>query len=159
MESQAAFPNGRKGHAMLGLRSATVLTLGTLGIAAAVAVAAPATADPKGELVTITCDNGHTYSAVVAGNGEFTPAHDTASTAMLIPTSFGRTDFVVVQDSTGTVVDSGFEPPVFKGSARPPVGTSTSCTFTAAFHDVAPDVGAVTVTVRGTVSGFVTPVG
>ena len=40
--------------------------------------------------VPITCDNGHTYDAVVNGNGQFSPAHDVNSRAVLVPTRVRR---------------------------------------------------------------------
>jgi hypothetical protein len=133
------------------------LAAASLGIAAALSVSAPASADPKGEQIEVVCDNGTTYSAVVIGNGAFSPGHDSESTTMLIPTSFGEFHGVVT-DSTGTVIDEFTDPPAAKGSSTKARATSTSCTFTIVEHFDDPDLGPLTFTGTGSVTGFVTPV-
>src|SRR6266498_3866050 len=90
--------------------AAGVAVLGAGGVAAA---------DPMGEAFPVVCDNGVTYQVVVAGNGQFTPAHDVVS----------------------------------KGSASPPLATTTSCTF----HVEGSEDG-FTFVLEGNVTGFVTPV-
>jgi hypothetical protein len=127
-----------------------------LGVAAALAVAAPSSADPKGETIPIACDKGTTYSVAVIGNGAFTPGHDVNSTTMLIPTSFGEFHGVIT-DSTGAVIDEFTDPAQAKGSSTKPRATSTSCTFTIVEQFDDPDLGLLTFTGTGSVDGFVTP--
>ena len=66
-----------------------------------------AAADPTGPVTELTCE-GTTYETVVAGNGNWTPAHDSDSNVMFIPTWFG--DFHgTVLDAQGNVVDDFVE--------------------------------------------------
>lgn len=117
----------------------------------------PAVADPQGLPVTLTCDNGITYTTTVSGGGEFTPAHDLAGTSILVPTSFGATTFVV-RNASGAVIETVTTPPVSKGSSEKDRTTSVHCSyaFQITFED--PELGPVTATGSGTVTGFVTPV-
>jgi hypothetical protein len=123
--------------------SALVVTLGTAG---------PAVADPKGEIIPVDCD-GTTYMVAVSGNGQFTPGHDTSSTAMLIPVSFG--DFTgTITDEEGNVLDTFVEPGGAKGPAK---NAEVNCTFsfTETFED--PELGTLTFTGSGSAQGFITP--
>ena len=130
-----------------------VLPLAVLALAA---VGQPASADPKGDVVTIACDNGNTYSAVVKGNGDWTPAHDLASNTILVPTAFGESTFTIT-DSEGNVIDSETDPGSTKGHANKPRKTSTDCTFSFGGTEEDPDLGTLTFSATGTVSGFTTP--
>jgi hypothetical protein len=121
--------------------AAGVTVLGASGVAAA---------DPPGEAFPVVCDNGVTYQVVVAGNGQFTPAHDVASNSILVPTAFGETT-ITVTDPEGNVTTET-DPPVSKGSSSPPLATTASCTF----HVEATEDG-FSVVVDGSVTGFVTP--
>ena len=58
-------------------------------------------ADPKTGATQLSC-GGTTYEVVVAGNGNWTPAHDTDSNVIFIPTWFG--------DFHGTVLDAEGNP-------------------------------------------------
>jgi hypothetical protein len=90
-----------------------------------------AVADPtKGGEFDLRCGSA-TYPVVVAGNGEWTPAHDTSSTRVFVPTSFGSFSGVVT-DENGHVVDSFTEPGFTqKGSgARDAKADVIYCTFT-----------------------------
>ena len=127
-----------------------------LGVAAALSIAAPAAADPKGETIPLVCDNGVTYAVTVNGNGVFTPGHDADSKSLLVPTSFGEFHGVVT-DSTGTVLDEFTDPAVSKGSSTKPRGTSISCTYTIVEQFEDPELGLLTFTGSGSVEGFVTP--
>ncbi len=137
-------------------RAAGALAVTTTVLVAGVEAAA---ADPpRGFPVTVVCDNGETYQAVVSGNGEFTPAHILGATGILVPTSFGET-VNTVTDASGVVVDRSVDPASSKGGAAGRSrATSTSCTFTASGTFEDPDLGTLTFSVAGTVSGFVTPV-
>src|SRR5690242_14990636 len=88
------------------LCAAAVLATTTVPIAL-VATAGDASADPQGDAVVISCDNGRTYEATTSkGNGEFTPAHDSSSTTVLVPTSFHGFSYTIT-DAQGNVLDSG----------------------------------------------------
>lgn len=137
------------------MRKSIILAAG-LGLAATLSFSPPASADPKGEPIPVTCDNGTTYWVTVNGNGAFTPAHDVNSTTMLIPTSFGEFHGVIT-DSTGAVVDEFTDPAAQKGSSTKPRATSHSCTFVIVEHFEDPDLGPLTFTGTGTVEGFLTP--
>jgi len=132
--------------------------LAAAGLAAAtsLALAAPASADPKGHLIEVVCDNGATYWTVKAGHGQFAPVLDVDGTTVLVPTSFGEFHGVIT-DSAGTVLEEFTEPPATKGSATRPRGTSVSCTYFTAGHFEVPGIGRLDVNGSGTVEGFVTP--
>ena len=130
-----------------------LIAVGVLGAA----VAAPAGAVSPQGTVPLVCDNGHTYDAVVNGNGDFTPARDANGTSVLVPLSFGEFSGTVT-DSSGAVVDSFTEPGVSKGSAGKNAKTTISCTFT--FHDTFSDgSGTFTFDGTGSVVGYLTPRG
>jgi hypothetical protein len=118
-----------------------------------------AVADPKGgDAFDLTCGST-TYSVVGNGDGDWTPVHDTASTRVFVPTSFG--DFTgVIRDENGGFVDSFTEEgPTLKGSgARGHKADIISCTYE--FSEVSdgsdPEFPAgYTFTGSGEVSGFV----
>jgi hypothetical protein len=117
-----------------------------------------AAADPHGQEILIACDNGVTYHASINGNGAWSPAHDLASTTILIPIVIGEFHGTLT-DASGTVIDEFTDPATTKGSSGNQArATTTSCTFTIddTFED--PDLGTVTFHGEGTVTGFVTPV-
>jgi len=133
--------------AALGFAAATTLVATSAGVASA----DPANA--KNSLpLHIVCNNGHTYTAVSNGNGNFTPAHDLGSNAVLIPVSFGQITFTV-KDAQGNVLDQETDPPASKGSSAKNPGATTSCSFTGGA--TAPD--GTSFTIVGTVVGMVTP--
>jgi hypothetical protein len=133
-----------------------IIAAACLGVGAALSISTPASADPKGEPIQLTCDGGATYSVTVNGNGDFTPGHDINGTTVLIPTSFG--DFHgVITDSTGAVVDEFTDPAMEKGDSTKPRATSVNCTFVIVEHFDDPDLGPLTFTGTGTLEGFVTP--
>ena len=123
----------------------------------AVPLAAPAAhADPKTEPFPVVCDNGVTYSAVINGNGDWRSAHDTASSTVLIPTSFGPQSWTLTA-ADGTVLDSGTDPALVKGAAERPRATATTCTFTITQTFTDPDLGELTFVIGGEVRAFTTP--
>ena len=141
-------------------RERAALSITGLASLALLAAAGPAWAAPVNAPnafpITLECDNDSTYDAVVAGNGEFSVAHDTNSRAILVPTQFG--EFVgTITDEAGTVLDSFVDPALSKGSSTRERRTSTTCTFsiTETFED--PTLGLITFTGSGDVTGFVTP--
>ena len=110
-------------------------------------------ADPqKGAPVEITCPAPiGTVDAVVFGNGQYTPALDTNSTAVLIPVGF-KDVFVRVTAGDGTVIFEAEEPDVEKNGQRRGIDL-VECTFAQEFQEDTPD-GPITITVTGTVIGF-----
>lgn len=139
------------------MRLTTPLLVVTLAAATVPLAAVSATADPKGETLDVTCDNGRTYTVTTNGNGEFTPAHDTSSTTVLVPTSFSGFSYTVT-DADGNVVDSGSEDGVtYKGRSQRARGTSVTCTFSATETFMDPELGELTATFTGGVAGFTTP--
>jgi hypothetical protein len=132
------------------------LAAAMLGLA--IALAGPAAADPKGEVVPVDCGET-TYLVAVSGNGQFSPGHDTASTSILIPVSFGEFTGTLF-DEEGNIVDTFVDPAVSKGPGA--VGKATvDCTFTFSetFEDPELGPGIFTFTGSGSVQGFVTPKG
>ena len=134
------------------LAATTALALASLPLGAGAAAA-----DPGGDTFDVVCDNGMTYPVSVNGNGEWTPAHDTSSTSVLVPTSFHSNSFTVT-DADGNVIDSGTDDSVeTKGSSQRTRATSTTCTYTGVETFEDPELGMLTVTFTGGVTGFVTP--
>jgi hypothetical protein len=64
--------------------------LGT-AIVAMTAIATNAAADPKGDIIPLTCDNGQTVEVAVNGNGDFTPGHLVGGTAVYVVQSLDAT--------------------------------------------------------------------
>jgi hypothetical protein len=92
--------------------------------------------------------SGQKVNVVVIGNGEFTPAHDLASTSVFIPTAF---------DTTFTFTPSG--------GGEPSSETDTSAKSAPLADTVTCDIPLQTIfsgpegtgTIQGTVTGFFTP--
>jgi hypothetical protein len=140
------------------MRTRSLLVVTGLAIATSLGTAGAASADPQGEAFPVRCDNGVTYQVTINGNGAFTPAHDAASNSILIPTALGEFHGTLT-DSDGNLIDEFVDPPVTKGSSGNHArATTTSCgfTITESFDD--PELGSVTFTGEGSVSGFITPV-
>jgi hypothetical protein len=133
------------------------------GLLLAVA-AAPAGADPKGDPITVVCDNGQTYYATSPEGGnddhsrnDFTPALDSAGTSVLVPVSFGEFTGTVT-DTSGNVLFEFVEPASSKGQAAAHSRSTTTCTFSFSGEFVDEQSGETLVfTGSGTVTGFVTP--
>ena len=111
----------------------------------AVAVLAPsADADPKAEVIPVTCD-GQVVEVAVNGNGDFTPGHLVGATAVAVVQSI---------DATFTFTPTDGEPVTehlvrSKGNVK---GDTVTCTFE--LSETAPEG---TFTASGTVVVFVTP--
>ena len=143
------------------MRSTPLAAAAVIALATVPFTAVAASADPQGDSFDVVCDNGHTYPVTTNGNGEFTPAHDTSSTSVLVPTSFHGFSFTIT-DADGHVVDSFTDDSVeSKGRSEKPRRTMTTCTYSATetFEDPEhPELGLLTATFSGGVTGFVTPV-
>ena len=112
-------------------RALTVAGL-SAGLAVPVMAGSTALADPHSEDGTfaLTC-GGTTYQVVVAGNGIYTPAHDTGSNLVFIPHAF--TAFHgEVRDASGTPVQVFDEPAEAQGKGKQK--NDVSCVYT--FHEV-----------------------
>jgi hypothetical protein len=114
--------------------------------------------------ITLVCDNGQTYNAVTnSGNSNvqtFSPAHDIASTSVLVPTSFGPFSGTIT-DSSGAVIDQFTDPPATKGNSHGAGSAPINCTFsfsetftvTETGGDLPP--GTYTFTGSGSATGFI----
>ena len=135
----------------------TAAALMTAGLVLAPAGAASADPVIPGDSATLDCDNGQTYDIVVKGNGEFTPAHDVGSTGTFVATSFGSATGTLTT-ATGAVVDSFSDPASQKGGqAGKERATTTTCDFVLIATIPDEKLGPLTLTVEGTVTGFLTP--
>jgi hypothetical protein len=108
-----------------------VAGLAVFGMASALFVGTSGADPAKGDAVPLVCDNGKTYSAVVNGNGQFTPAHDLNSNAVLVPVSFGSTAITAVFPD-GNVVNFT-EPATSKGQSAKGLKDPVTCTYTFSF--------------------------
>ena len=144
-----------------------------LGACAALVVVVPvmagsAGADPthakNAGPISLVCDNGQTYSAVTnSGNSNtqtFSPAHDIASTSVLVPVSFGAYTGTLT-DSSGAVIQQSTDPPATKGNSQGAGSTPINCTYTFSNTftvtepggDLPP--GTYTLTGSGSATGFI----
>ena len=111
-----------------------------------------------GDTFELTCD-GQTYDVVVAGNGNFTPAHDVDSRRIFVPTWFGEGTVTITNTVTVTGQEDVFvEPPLHKGNATRDRRTSTTCTYATTFSFPDEETGALLIgAFSGSVGGFHTP--
>lgn len=132
-------------------RSAVVAGLAVLPVLSAAPALAAA---PERETFALVC-GGTTYTVVVNGQGEFTPARDIASTKVFVPHVFGPFTGVL-RDASGAVVEQFTDPGATQGSGKQP--RDITCTFTFTFTSTGgpdePPAG-YTFTGTGTVSGQV----
>jgi hypothetical protein len=116
------------------------------GLSVSVAAAAPTNA-PGAEPFPLECNNGVTYTVVVYGRGDFTPAHVIDGDGRVLkPVAFT----FVVTDSAGNILstDSIAKPGQMQGLAEDLI----VCTFTETFED-----NGETITATGSVTLFVAP--
>lgn len=100
-----------------------VLALAILGLQATTAGA-----DPKPTLdITLNCE-GEIVDVVVAGNGDWTPAHDLNSTLVGVPIAFG--EFSGVFTPTGGDPQPFTEPPFAKKNAPRTRNLIIDCSYT-----------------------------
>jgi uncharacterized lipoprotein NlpE involved in copper resistance len=117
----------------------------------AVAIASPvAGADPthakNSTLITADC-GGQMVTVSVNGNGEFTPAHDVASSSVFVPTAF-------VLTFTFTPTGGAPEPETDTSSKAAPIADTVTCDIPLQTLFAGPEGVA---TIEGTVTGFWTP--
>lgn len=135
----------------------------TLGAAvtattAALALAGPASADPRGESIPIVCDDGTTTDVITSGNGTFTPGHETGSTRTLVVTSFGDFHGVVTNADTGEVIEEFTDAADFKGRSSKAPRDYVTCTFSFSGDEFDEESGTtIHFEGGGTVTGFLTP--
>jgi hypothetical protein len=128
-----------------------LLVLVATGALAAVAIAPTAGADPtnaRNSLQLQAVCGTETFTVVVNGNGEFTPAHLTGdSTSVFIPTAFDITStFTPTGGSTETETDT---------SAKAAPANADTITCEIPFQSFDSPFG--TFTLEGSVTGFLTP--
>jgi hypothetical protein len=120
------------------------------------ALPTPASADPPSAVpAAATCSDGNTYDAVVVGNGYFSPALVITSNKVFKPVAFGEFT-TTVTDPDGVVVSVETAPAREQGGGavlgrNPKSYLNCAVTITATVED------GFTVTVKGTVTGFLTP--
>lgn len=88
-----------------------------------------------------------TLTAVTNGNGTFTPAHISGTTAVFVPTRFDLTFTFTPSGSTQTFTDHN------TATKRSPIRNTMTCTLPLQSF-TSPDG---TMTIQGTVTGFLTP--
>jgi hypothetical protein len=96
-----------------------------------VVLSTPPAGAAAGDVLPVECDNGESYSVVVNGNGEYTPARDTGSTTVLVPISFGNFSYHIVLPD-GAVIDGSDPGAEYKGHgavAQHNPRDTVSCTF------------------------------
>jgi hypothetical protein len=125
-------------------------------VLATIALAAPASADPSNAPESGSFDlvcGDDSFPVVVNGNGRWSPAHSADSNTIFVPTWFGEVHFVLTT-ADGTILEEGTDEPMAKGAGK---HADIDCTFhdTGTFED--PELGVLTFTVDGEVSGFATP--
>jgi hypothetical protein len=127
-----------------------LLVLVATGALAAVAIAPTAGADPtnaRNSLQLQAVCGTETFTVVVNGNGEFTPAHLIGSTSVFIPTGFDITStFTPTGGSTETETDT---------SAKAAPANADTITCEIPFQSFTSPFG--TFTLEGSVTGFLTP--
>ena len=127
----------------------------TAAVVAATALAGPAAADPSHGLVAqATCSDGNSYDVVVAGNGNYMPAHVVTSTQVFKPVAFGQFT-TTVTDPDGIVISTETNEAIAQGGGKVLAHNRKAyldCTVT--FGLVTPE--GLTISVTGTVTGFFT---
>jgi hypothetical protein len=130
----------------LGLATTTSLVLAGMSIS-------PAAADPTGArnstVIQLTCD-GEEFQAAVNGSGAWSPALDIDSNAVFVPVSFGEATFTLT-DADGNVLEESTDPPRTKGAGQ---NADLTCTYTGSGTFEDPDLGVLTFTFSGDVTGF-----
>ena len=133
----------------LGLAATTGIVLAGMSMSAA---AADPTGAPSSTVIHLTC-GGEEFQAVVNGNGAWGPAHDLGSNTVLVPVSFGEAHFTLT-NANGDVLDESTDPPRVKGAGR---HADLDCTYVGSGTFEDPELGVLTFTFSGDVSGFTTP--
>ena len=120
------------------------------GAFAAALLVPAASADPvhakNAFTVQATCGT-RTLTAVTNGNGEFTPAHITGSTSVFVPTKFDLTFTFTPAGSTQTFTDHD--------TSMKHARVKNTITCTIPFQSFKSSQG--TMTIQGSVTGFLTP--
>ena len=129
--------------------SVLAVTVAATALAAGTASADPVNA-PNSLPGTVDCGSAGSFDVVTNGNGNWTPAHDLNSTAVLIPVAFGPSTFTVT-DPNDQVIDTENDPGGPKGSAAPAGRTLLDCSYS-----LSSSFEGYTFSVTGTVTGFVT---
>lgn len=135
----------------------SILVVAGLAVATSLVGAGPASADPGGLPIYLSCDNGATYQTTLFG-GPWSPGPDLTTTTVFVPTAYAELT-QTVYDADGNIVAQDVYPDMTKGNSGDHArATTTSCTFfdTGTVED--PELGTLTFIFEGTSTGFVTPV-
>jgi hypothetical protein len=131
-------------------------TIATIGLAAAPSVAAP-----EKEAIPLDCGSDGTYLVTVNGNGDFTPANDTASTTVAVPIAFENERFVATAPDGTVLVDETNPDREVKGQVEShSPRQQVHCTFALTFVLDQADEGfpaGTTLSITGDVIGYLTP--
>jgi hypothetical protein len=115
--------------------------------------------------ITLQCDNGMTYYAVVNGGGSgnsnsgqtYNPAHSVTDNSVLQPVAFGESTFSLYVN--GELIDQEVSPPAAKGGGNagvPANAAAINCSYTFEQSSTDPTTGQVfTFEGSGTVTGFI----
>jgi hypothetical protein len=121
-------------------------------VLAGAAVAGPINEQsPNSFIVTLNCDNGDSFDAIVVG-ADWSPGHIIGEQGVFHVLAF-PTFTGTVTDADGNVVDQFSDPARFRGQGNVPASATdvTTCSFEVEFHE-----GGFTLTVLGTVTGYIT---
>jgi hypothetical protein len=121
-------------------------------VLAGAAVAGPINAQsPNSFVVTLDCDNRDSFDAIVVG-ADWSPGHVIGQLGVFHVLAF-PTFVGTVTDPEGNVVEQVSEPARFRGQGNVPASATdvTTCSFEVEFHE-----GGFTITVLGTVTGYIT---
>jgi len=89
----------------------------------------------KAMQITLDCDNGQSYEAVVAGKGRWAPAHVVGSKTRIQPTAFLSFEGIHV-DEDGVSHDQVMEEPEYRGNGKTPAKkTIITCDFSVSSMD------------------------
>ena len=126
--------------------SVVVCVVAIAGACVPVAGADPSNAGGS-TTISVVCGSGPT-SIVMNGNGIFSPAHDTGSTSVLIPTALNVTLTFTFATGGPPVVDHAIV------GKEAPIENTVTCTIPLQKLSTSADVSA---TIEGTLTGFWTP--
>lgn len=124
----------------------TAALAASLALAGSAIVGGPAMADPtRSGLIHVVCGSD-SYEVTVAGNGDWTPAHDANSNTVWQPVAFANEVAEVRAGSAnGALIASFADPPSAKNGVRTGQGTR-ACTYSGMDGPVFdPDFGQVVV--------------
>jgi len=110
------------------------LALGGLAaLALVVGTVTPAAARASGDTITLLCDSGKVVTAVVVGNGEWTPALFTDSNQVAVPIAFDGLSLIATDADTGAPLADFFDQTVITKNAQAKGRVTDHCVFSSSF--------------------------